>query len=83
MWKNMFSSGKCKRGLQVCIGKWKRPYEQVAWGEENLSITRWTPWFQVQRVNMDHSLNVKSKSRSPIGKMRIIKILRCGIRLSL
>jgi hypothetical protein len=40
MWKNMiFSSGNCKKGLQVCIGKWKRPSEQVAWGEENLAIT--------------------------------------------
>jgi hypothetical protein len=40
MWKNMiFSSGKCKRGLQVCIGKWKRPSEQIAWGEANLAIT--------------------------------------------
>jgi hypothetical protein len=28
-----------KRGLQVCIGKWKMPFEQVAWGEENISIT--------------------------------------------
>jgi hypothetical protein len=40
MRKNMiFRSGKCKRGLQVYIGKWKRPYEKVAWGEENLAIT--------------------------------------------
>jgi hypothetical protein len=40
MWKNMFfSSGNCKKGLQVCIGKWKRPSEQVAWGEANLAIT--------------------------------------------
>jgi hypothetical protein len=40
MWKNIiFSSGNCKKGLQVCIGKWKRPFEQVAWGEENLAIT--------------------------------------------
>jgi hypothetical protein len=40
MWKNMiFISGKCKRGLQVCIGKWKNPFEQVAWGEVNLAIT--------------------------------------------
>jgi hypothetical protein len=31
--------GIAKRGLQVCIGKWKRPSEQVAWGEENLAIT--------------------------------------------
>jgi hypothetical protein len=39
MWKNMFfSSGNCKKGLQVCIGKWKRPSEQVAWGEANLAI---------------------------------------------
>jgi hypothetical protein len=41
MWKNMFfSSGNFKKGLQVCIGKWKRPSEQVAWGEANLAITR-------------------------------------------
>jgi hypothetical protein len=41
MWKNMFfSSGNCKKGLQFCIGKWKRPSEQVAWGEENLAITQ-------------------------------------------
>jgi hypothetical protein len=40
MWKNMiFSSGKCKRGLQVYIGKLKMPFDQVAWGEENLAIT--------------------------------------------
>jgi hypothetical protein len=40
MWKNtFFSSGDCKRGLQVCIGKWKRNSKQVAWGEANLSIT--------------------------------------------
>ena len=40
MWKNMFfSSGNCKKGLQVYIGKWKRPFEQVAWGETNLAIT--------------------------------------------
>jgi hypothetical protein len=32
--------GIAKRGLQVCIGKWKRPSEQVAWGEENLAITQ-------------------------------------------
>ena len=34
-----FSYGNCKKGLQVCIGKWKRPSKQVSWGEENLSIT--------------------------------------------
>ena len=28
-----------KTGLQVCIGKWKRPSEKVAWGEKNLAIT--------------------------------------------
>jgi hypothetical protein len=40
MWKNMiFSSRKFKRGLQDYIGKWKRPSEQVAWGEANISIT--------------------------------------------
>jgi hypothetical protein len=40
MWKNMFfNSGNCKKGLQVYIGKWKRPYEKVAWGEKNLAIT--------------------------------------------
>ena len=40
MWKNMFfSSGNYKKGLQVYIGKWKRPYEKVAWGEKNLAIT--------------------------------------------
>jgi hypothetical protein len=40
MWKStIFSSGNCKKGLQVCIGKWKRPSEQVAWGEANLAIT--------------------------------------------
>jgi hypothetical protein len=40
MWKNMFfSSGNCKKGLQFCIGKWKRPSKQVAWGEANLAIT--------------------------------------------
>jgi hypothetical protein len=39
MWKNMiFVSGKCKRGLQVYIGKWKNPSEKVAWGETNPSI---------------------------------------------
>ena len=39
MWKNIiFFSGNCKRGLQVCIGKWKKPYEKVAWGEANLPI---------------------------------------------
>jgi hypothetical protein len=44
MWKNMFfSSGNCKKGLQVCIGKWKRPSEQVAWGEENLAKYRTPP----------------------------------------
>jgi hypothetical protein len=26
----------------VCIGKWKRPFEQVAWGEANLDITNKT-----------------------------------------
>ena len=31
--------GIIKGRLQVCIGKWKRPSEQVAWGEENISIT--------------------------------------------
>jgi hypothetical protein len=40
MWKNMiFVSGKCKRELQVYIGKWKRHFEKVAWGEEKISIT--------------------------------------------
>jgi hypothetical protein len=40
MWKNMiFISRKCKMGLQVCIGKWKSPSEQVSWGEENIYIT--------------------------------------------
>jgi hypothetical protein len=28
-----------KWGLQFFIGKWKMPSEQVAWDEENLSIT--------------------------------------------
>jgi hypothetical protein len=50
MWKNMiFISGKCKRGLQVCIGKWKRPFEQVAWGEANIFIT-------ISSVEIFHSL---------------------------
>jgi hypothetical protein len=35
----IFSSGNCKKGLQVSIGKWKRPFEQVAWGDTNLAIT--------------------------------------------
>jgi hypothetical protein len=35
----IFSFGICKNGLQVCIGKWKRPYGKVAWGEENIPIT--------------------------------------------
>jgi hypothetical protein len=40
MWKHMiFSFGKCKRGLQFSIGKWKRSSEKVEWGEENISIT--------------------------------------------
>jgi hypothetical protein len=40
MWKNIiFSSGNCKKGLQLCIGKWKIPSEQVSWGEANISIT--------------------------------------------
>jgi hypothetical protein len=40
MWKNIFFiSGNYKKGLQVCIGKWKMPFEQVAWGEANLAIT--------------------------------------------
>jgi hypothetical protein len=40
MWKNMFfSSWNCKKGLQVCIGKQKMPFEKVAWGEKNLAIT--------------------------------------------
>jgi hypothetical protein len=40
MWKHMFFIfGNFKKGLQVCIGKWKRPYEQVALGEENIAIT--------------------------------------------
>jgi hypothetical protein len=34
-----FISGNCKKVLQVFIGKWKRPSEQVAWGEENIAIT--------------------------------------------
>jgi hypothetical protein len=39
MWKNMiFVFGNCKRGLQVCTWKWKRPFEQFAWGEENIDI---------------------------------------------
>ena len=36
MWKNnVFSSRICKKGLQVCIGKCKRPSEQVCiwWGK--------------------------------------------------
>jgi hypothetical protein len=36
---NFLALGIAKRGLQVCIGKWKRPFEQVAWGEINFSIT--------------------------------------------
>ena len=40
MWKNIiFFSGNYKKGLQVYIGKLKRPSKQVAWGEENLAIT--------------------------------------------
>jgi hypothetical protein len=40
MWKIIiFSSGNYKKGLQVCIGKWKSSFEQVAWGEANLAIT--------------------------------------------
>jgi hypothetical protein len=40
MSKNMFFiSGKCKRGLQVYIGKWKIPFDKVAWGDENIPIT--------------------------------------------
>jgi hypothetical protein len=35
----IFSSGICKKGLQVYIGKWKRPSEKVSWGEANLAIT--------------------------------------------
>jgi hypothetical protein len=31
--------GIAKRGLQVCMEKWKRPSEQVAWGKTNISIT--------------------------------------------
>jgi hypothetical protein len=31
--------GISRNGLQVCIGKWKRPSEQVSWGEENIAIT--------------------------------------------
>jgi hypothetical protein len=39
MWKNIiFISGNCKKGLQVYIWKHKRPFDQVAWGEENLAI---------------------------------------------
>jgi hypothetical protein len=39
MWKNMFFISRIfKKGLQVCIGKWKRPSEKVAWGEANLAI---------------------------------------------
>jgi hypothetical protein len=40
MWKICFLIyGNCKKGLKVYIWKWKRPSEQVAWGEENVSIT--------------------------------------------
>jgi hypothetical protein len=35
----ILSSGNCKKGLQDFIGKWKRPFEQVAWGEANIAIT--------------------------------------------
>jgi hypothetical protein len=34
-----FIFGNCRKGLQVCIGKWKSPSEQVAWGETNIAIT--------------------------------------------
>jgi hypothetical protein len=41
MWKNIiFVSGNYKKGLQVCIRKWKMRYEQVAWDEANLAITK-------------------------------------------
>jgi hypothetical protein len=39
MWKNVIlRSGNCKKGLQVWIGKWKRPSDQVSWGEANLAM---------------------------------------------
>jgi hypothetical protein len=35
---DFFGSGKCKKGIQFCIGKWKITSEKVTWGEEKLAI---------------------------------------------
>jgi hypothetical protein len=65
MWKNMiFSSGKCKMGLQVCIGKWKRPYEQVAWGEEKYCYNIFPLMCEVKGVSAMDEIHYNSQKCS-------------------
>jgi hypothetical protein len=54
--KSDFFISEVKMGLQVYIGKWKRPSEQVAWRDENIAITTLEMAQELYQVNITISI---------------------------